>query len=156
MGDKLAVGTVLIIPDGEVRATVSSSPKNPSTGKVRSSGGPLYTGYYMRPIEGGVRSQGLHGYNAVDLAAPVGTDIRAAASGVVIIARSSGYNGGYGSYVVISHPNGTQTLYGHMSKVLIVQGATISQGDLIGNVGNSGKSTGPHVHFEIRGATNPF
>ncbi|HEU5114585.1 MAG TPA: M23 family metallopeptidase, partial [Candidatus Paceibacterota bacterium] len=88
--------------------------------------------------------------------APIGTPIHAAASGVVIIARSGGYNGGYGSYVVISHPNGTQTLYAHMSKVIAHQGDAVEQGDLIGLVGSTGKSTGPHVHFEVRGAVNPF
>ena len=90
------------------------------------------------------------------MAAPVGTPIRASAGGVVIISRSSGYNGGYGSYVVISHSNGTQTLYAHMNKVQAIQGTTVAQGELIGTVGSTGKSTGPHVHFEVRGAANPF
>ncbi|MBI5134581.1 MAG: peptidoglycan DD-metalloendopeptidase family protein [Candidatus Taylorbacteria bacterium] len=152
--DSLAVGAKLIIPDGEVKATplVSSS----ATSAVRSAGGPLYKDYYLRPISGGSRSQGLHGLNAVDLAAPTGTPIYAAADGIVIVARSSGYNGGYGSYVVISHANGTQTLYAHMSKVSVSSGSPVGKGEVIGNVGNTGKSTGPHVHFEIRGAANPF
>ena len=110
----------------------------------------------MRPIVGGRKSQGIHGYNAVDLAAPTGTPIIASASGKVIIARSSGYNGGYGLYVVISHPNGTQTLYAHMSKVNVSVGRFVERGEIIGAVGNTGKSTGPHLHFEVRGARNPF
>lgn len=152
--DKLEVGSVLIVPDGEVQATPIATSN--STSKVRSVGGPVYKDFYIRPIEGGVRTQGLHGLNGVDLAAPVGTPIRASAGGTVIIARSSGYNGGYGSYVVISHANGTQTLYAHMSRVVVVQGTTVSQGDMLGNVGSTGKSTGPHIHFEVRGAANPF
>lgn len=151
--DVLEIGSVLIVPDGEVQSVAVTSI---ASSKVRSAGGPVYKDFYIRPIVGGARTQGLHGLNGVDLAAPVGTPIRASAGGTVIIARSSGYNGGYGSYVVISHANGTQTLYAHMSRVVAVQGTTVTQGDLIGNVGNTGKSTGPHVHFEVRGAANPF
>jgi murein DD-endopeptidase MepM/ murein hydrolase activator NlpD len=153
-GDSLKVGSIIIIPDGEVQAAPLVSSK--STAKLRSASGPTYKDYYMRPIVGGVRSQGLHGYNGVDLAAPIGTPIYASADGAVIVARSSGYNGGYGSYIVISHPNGTQTLYAHASKVSVSQGDVVVKGQVIGLVGNTGKSTGPHVHFEIRGAANPF
>lgn len=153
----LKVGSIVLIPDGEVASapSIPGAAINP-TEKLRGAGGPVYKNYYIRPIDGGRKSQGLHGYNGVDLAAPTGTPIHASAEGVVIIARSGGYNGGYGSYVVISHPNGTQTLYGHMSKVSVTQGQTVSQGETIGLLGSTGKSTGPHIHFEIRGATNPF
>ena len=113
--------------------------------------------WMIRPISGGYRSQGIHGYNAVDLAAPTGTPIYAAAAGTVIIARGDGsWNGGYGNYVVIRHSNGAQTLYAHMHTVTARQGQTVSQGSQIGTVGNTGRSTGPHLHFEVRGATNPF
>ncbi|HEY0907756.1 MAG TPA: peptidoglycan DD-metalloendopeptidase family protein [Candidatus Paceibacterota bacterium] len=154
--DTLEVGSKVIIPDGEIQAVAASKTSSVSTEALRNAGGPLYKDYYMRPIDGGRKSQGLHGYNGVDIAAPIGTPIHASADGVVIIARSSGYNGGYGSYVVISHPNGTQTLYGHMSKVNVTQGESVTKGETIGLVGNTGKSTGPHIHFEIRGAANPF
>jgi murein DD-endopeptidase MepM/ murein hydrolase activator NlpD len=98
----------------------------------------------------------LHGYNGVDIAAPVGTSIFAAAEGTVIVAASSGWNSGYGNYVVISHPNGTQTVYGHASKVMVSVGEHVSKGQLIASVGSTGKSTGPHLHVEVRGAANPF
>ncbi|MEK7136412.1 MAG: M23 family metallopeptidase, partial [Patescibacteria group bacterium] len=88
--------------------------------------------------------------------APIGTPLYASAAGTVIIARTGGWNGGYGNYVVIKHDNGTQTLYGHMNTVTVAPGQTIGQGDPVGTVGNSGNSTGPHIHFEIRGARNPF
>lgn len=149
----LVAGDTLIIPDGEMGTTII--PGKPGTKPGRYTG-PSYAGYYMRPIAGGQRSQGIHGNNAVDLAAPNGTPIYASASGKVIIAKSSGYNGGYGEYVVISHSNGTQTLYGHMSTVLVVSGQSVDKGDVIGKVGSTGRSTGNHVHFEIRGASNPF
>jgi LysM repeat protein len=152
----LAVGSTVLIPDGEIVAKPTVSSNSKLTAPLRSVGGPLYKDYYLRPISGGRKSQGLHGNNGVDLAAPLGTPIYASADGIVIVARSGGYNGGYGSYVVISHPNGTQTLYSHASKVLVSQGQAVERGETIALVGNSGKSTGPHVHFEVRGAANPF
>jgi len=105
-------------------------------------------------LEGGIKTQGLHGYNAIDIGTPVGTTLYAAAAGQIIIAKHSGWNGGYGKYVVISHNNGTQTVYGHMSQVIVDEGETVAQGQVIGLSGNTGHSTGPHVHFEIRGAYN--
>lgn len=148
--DVLTVGDVIIVPDGEVKTEVVS------TSVARGTNAPSYVGYYIRPISGGRKSQGLHGYNGVDLAAPVGTPIVASASGEVIVSRSSGWNGGYGSYIVIAHDNGTQTLYAHNSENLVFQGDRVVQGQIIGLVGSTGKSTGAHVHFEIRGAKNPF
>lgn len=147
---KLQIGDIVIIPDGVINA--------PST-LVLASGSqnyPTYVGYYMRPISGGRKSQGIHGYNGVDIAAPTGTPVIASASGTVIISRSSGYNGGYGLYVAIRHDNGTQTLYGHLSRVNVSVGQVVSQGEIVGAVGSSGRSSGPHLHFEVRGAKNPF
>ncbi len=147
---KLTVGNIIIIPDGVISA-VSSYP-SPSSSSSKN----VASGYYLRPIKGGVKSQGIHGYNGVDLAASVGTPIMASASGVVILSRTSGYNGGYGLYAVIRHGNGTQTLYAHMSQVSVSVGQVVSQGEVIGAIGNTGRSTGPHLHFEVRGARNPF
>jgi len=150
-GDSLAVGSIIIIPDGEVEISSPSYYAGSSSSDLKE-----YSGYYMRPIAGGVKTQGLHGHNAVDLAAPEGTSIMAAAEGEVIIVKSGGWNGGYGNYVVIKHPNGTQTLYAHNSKNNVSVGQYVSQGEVIGFIGSTGKSTGPHVHFEVRGAKNPF
>lgn len=152
VGAKLAVGTNLIIPDGEIQSETPSAPRSTSG----SSSLKQYDGYYMRPIVGGRKSQGIHGHNAVDLAAPAGTPIYASASGEVIISRSGGWNGGYGNYIVIRHDNGTQTLYSHNQSNVVSAGDQVSQGDLIGYIGTSGKVTGAHLHFEIRGAKNPF
>lgn len=146
----LAVGSEVIIPDGEIAPSPGSS-----SGGSRSYSGPSYAGYYMRPVNG-VRSQGLHGHNGVDIAAPIGTPIYASADGEVIISQEGGWNGGYGSYVVIKHGNGTQTLYAHNSSNAVSVGQRVSQGDVVGYVGSTGRSTGAHVHFEVRGATNPF
>lgn len=147
---KLSIGDTIVIPDGVLSSSATTQSGSAGTALKSTSG------YYIRPIVGGRRSQGIHGYNGVDLAAPTGTNIRASAAGKVIISRTGGYNGGYGTYVVISHTNGTQTLYAHLSENYVSVGQYVDQGESIGSVGNTGKSTGPHIHFEVRGAKNPF
>jgi murein DD-endopeptidase MepM/ murein hydrolase activator NlpD len=117
---------------------------------------PVYDGYYANPAPSARRSQKMHGANAVDLAAPIGTDIFAAAPGTVSVAKSTGWNYGYGQYIVITHPNGTQTVYAHLSNINVSVGQSVSRGQKIGDMGSTGNSTGPHVHFEVRGAYNPF
>ncbi len=165
ISSKLTVGNIIIIPDGDIISyNYSSRKKRYSSRKkwgrngsnpYRGGSGPYYPGYYIRPVKG-VITQGLHGYNAIDFGAPIGTPIVASATGVVIISRNYGWNGGYGSYVVLKHNNRTQTLYAHMSKNISYVGQHVVQGQVIGYVGSTGKSTGPHVHFEVRGAKNPF
>lgn len=155
----LAAGDVVIIPDGVIAAP--PAPKRPTsssgtTASLRTGGGPDIRGYYGWPVDGGVITQGIHGFNGIDIGAGYGTNIFAAAAGTVIVAREGGYNGGYGSYVVIQHNNGTQTLYAHLSSVTTSAGATVGKGALIGAMGSTGKSTGNHLHFEVRGAANPF
>ena len=157
VGSTLKVGDEIIVPDGEIAASVVvPSGKTIGTAQSRAlaSAG---IGYYKNPAPSSVLTQGIHGYNAVDLGASCGSPIYASASGNVIIAKNDGgWNGGYGNYVVIAHPNGTQTLYAHASEVYARVGSYVSQGELIGLVGTTGHSTGCHVHFEVRGAKNPF
>lgn len=113
--------------------------------------------YFSHPVPGSVLTQGIHGYNAVDFGAPLGTPVLAAADGVVIIEKGAGkWYGGYGNYIVIEHDNGTQTLYSHNSKNLVNVGDEIKQGQKIALVGSTGRSTGNHLHFEVRGGTNPW
>lgn len=158
----LTVGDIIIIPDGDGTAPIKTSgvkkiiTKGKGTSSYKGGSGPEYEGYYMRPVSGGIKTQGLHGYNAIDIGIPVGTTLSASADGQIIIAKTSGWNGGYGNYIVISHNNGTQTVYGHLSQVFVNEGDIISKGQKIGLTGNTGRSTGPHLHFEIRGAKNPF
>ncbi|TAL58038.1 MAG: LysM peptidoglycan-binding domain-containing protein [Legionella sp.] len=156
--DGLTEGTEIIIPGGEIKAAAKAPAK--AAAKKKASGAaartlPALSGYFGNPLPGGRLTQGIHGYNGVDIGAPSGTPIYAAAAGSVIVAKSGGYNGGYGSYVVVKHGNGTQTLYAHMSSVAASAGS-VEKGALLGYVGNTGKSTGNHLHFEVRGATNPF
>ncbi len=162
VNEDLEEGGTIIIPDGEMASPVvmlSQKPKNTRP----NLGLPEYIGYFLRPVLGGYNARasranphGLHGYNGVDLATNYGSPIMASAEGTVIRAKTSGWNGGYGKYVIITHPNGTQTLYAHMSSLLVQVGQRVVQGASIGYVGSTGNSTGPHVHFEIRGARNPF
>jgi murein DD-endopeptidase MepM/ murein hydrolase activator NlpD len=154
----LAVGTIITVPNGMLPQ--AAAPKSSGTSPVRytaPAGTAEQIGLYLRPIIGGVRTQGIHGYNGVDLGAPVGTPILASAAGDVVVARQGGWNGGYGNYVVIQHDTGSQTLYSHASRVIVYDGQHVMQGQVIGYVGATGKATGPHLHFEIRnGIRNPF
>jgi murein DD-endopeptidase MepM/ murein hydrolase activator NlpD len=156
----VVVGDILIIPDGEITAVTTSAGKTTkvTTGSaVTKSGVSATKGYYIRPVtpDGGRirKTQGFHTrYNAVDVGAPVGTPIHAMADGVVIVTKSpKAYNGGYGGLTIISHANGSQTLYAHQSRIIVSSGDRVTQGQVIGYTGNTGKSTGPHLHFEIRG-----
>lgn len=116
---------------------------------------------YIKPLAGGRYTSGfgrrwgrLH--KGVDWACPTGTTVYASSAGTVIQAS---YNGGYGNNVVISHPDGRLTRYAHNSKLLVRVGQTVKQGEAIALSGNTGRSTGPHVHFEIYingAAVNPL
>lgn len=153
---ELKVGETIIIPDGTIAAPAVAKASPTRTSGAAASASGAGSSNFVHPAPGSVRSQGIHGYNGVDLAGAVGTTIRAAAGGQVIVARGSGWNGGYGLYVVIKHPNGTQTLYAHLSSLSVSAGDTVVSGQKIGGMGNTGRSTGSHLHFEVRGARNPF
>ena len=161
---ELAAGQDILIPNGTIAAApsvkIAAKAKTSGSGAGASvaAGGPAAaSGYYGWPVAGGIITQGIHGYNGIDIGAPNGTPIYAAAAGTVVVAiGNGGYNGGYGNYVVVQHSNGTQTLYAHMTSVQTSSGATVANGEQIGTVGNTGKSTGNHLHFEVRGASNPF
>ena len=85
-------------------------------------------------------------HEGIDIAAPYGTEVLVAADGVVTEARR---HGGYGNMVLVDHQNGIETLYGHMKRIRVQVGQRVSRSDVVGTVGSSGRSTGPHLHFEI-------
>lgn len=151
--DDLVVGDTLIIPGGAMH---SAPARKISSAQPTSVSGSVSGGGFTHPAPGSVKSQGIHGYNAVDLAGSSGAAIRAAADGEVIVAKASGWNGGYGNYIVVRHGNGTQTLYAHLSSLNVGVGAYVAQGQVIGGMGSTGRSTGTHLHFEVRGGRNPF
>jgi len=108
----------------------------PASGRVSSG-----FGVRRHPVFGGRRM-----HNGIDIAARHGTNVFAADSGSVII---STYGGGYGNYIVVSHGNGTTTLYAHLSSRKVSVGTAVKKGQVIGLIGSTGVSTGPHLHFEV-------
>lgn len=139
--DRLTVGQVLIIPGGRLKqVTVASSPaaERSRQGLIWPCRGPI-TSYF------GPRWGRLH--TGIDIAAPHGTSIRAAAAGRVTYA---GWYGNYGRCVILDHGRGLQTLYAHAHEVLVTVGESVAQGQVIARVGTTGRSTGPHLHFEVR------
>ena len=100
-------------------------------------------GYRTHPIS---RKRRYHG--GVDLGAPTGTPVRATASGVV---ERAGWNGGYGNYIKVGHSTigPYKTAYAHLHKIKVKKGQRVKQGDVIGTVGSTGRSTGPHLHYEL-------
>lgn len=155
--ETLKVGMTIIIPDADGSIGPGHTPTGvkPSTKPTKPAGANT-AGYFGKPVIGAVRTQGLHGNNGIDFGAALNTPIYAAAAGEVIISKSGGWNGGYGTYVVIKHANGTQTLYGHMNQSLVSYGDKVVKGQQIGKMGSTGQSTGVHLHFEVRGGKNPF
>lgn len=106
---------------------------------------------FIRPISGGYLTSGFGArwgtiHKGIDWGVSTGTSVMASCSGTVV---QAGWYGGYGYCITISHGNGMQTRYAHLSRVLVNVGQTVNQGEVIGRSGNTGDSTGPHLHFEI-------
>jgi len=146
-GSNLIPGEKIIVPNGRI----------PKTYKVfaAKSALPEYPYYYVLPTTGfnwGV----LHNVNAVDIANYCDTPVFAAAEGLIEVIA---YDNSYGKYIKIQHPNNTETLYAHLNKIIVNSGDYVTQGQIIGYMGNTGYvigNPGCHLHFEIHGAKNPF
>ena len=162
--DKLILGEEIFLPGGKLiadtevriaskgrggvrRASVkitggSRSFRWPTMGRISSSFGWRKSPFGKRRVF----------HSGLDIAAPRGTAIKAPANGTVV---HSGWMGGYGRTIVLSHSKGLTTLYGHCSKLLVRKGAKISRGQTIALVGSTGRSTGNHLHFEVRVGGKP-
>ncbi len=155
------VGQMLIVPGGE-RELVDYGPpaitrNNPAIASTYGPGhcGTIYTGavgvgYFIWPTT----ERWLSGYNynpkihpAIDIAGSLGNAVWASDNGVVVYSGWSNY--GYGNLVVIDHGNGWQTLYAHLNTISVGCGQSVNQGELIGGLGTTGNSSGPHLHFEM-------
>ena len=106
---------------------------------------------YIKPITGGRFTSGFkmrwgRMHKGIDWATPVGTAVRASCGGTVV---SAGWSSGYGYCITLRHPDGRQTRYAHLSKILVSAGQHVDQNERIALSGNTGRSTGPHLHFEI-------
>ena len=168
----LAAGDWLIIPGGTRELRDWGPPpitrSNPASASYYGSGscGDIYEGAIgigtfiwptvSRSISGYDYNPGLH--PALDIAGPEGNSVYATDSGVVVYAGWSEY--GYGNLIVLDHGNGWQSAYAHLSVAGVICGQSVAQGTTIGAVGNTGNSTGPHLHFELRseifGKVNPW
>ncbi len=171
----LQIGDEIIIPDGEMPRVYTRRARTSSPVYARSTVNA--SKYFIFPTRG-TRTQGRHGYNAVDVGNKCGTAVYAAADGVVELARTTKSRarlgasvfGGYGNHIRIRHPNGTVTLYAHLRSIFVSPGQSVKKGQQIAAMGGgfeyvngrlvrmrgAGKSTGCHLHFEVRGAANPL
>ena len=167
IGDNLALGTTIIIPNAvvpnEEKPFPTEEPVQPKrvatkratpAANVQSANLPSNDGYFAFPTTGTNYGR-IHSNNGVDISNSCGTPIYASAAGVVNTS-ANGWNGGYGNYVKITHPNGVVTLYGHLSTRDVQVGTSVTKGQYLGAMGTTGNSTGCHLHFEVRGARNPL
>lgn len=119
---------------------------------------PVSGGMLQWPTYGPIFTFFGGGHRGLDISPPYGTPVYAAEAGVVAEA-STGYNAGYGTMVMINHGNGLTTMYAHLSAIAVSPGQQVARGEHVGNVGTTGRATGPHLHFEVHqggGALNPL
>lgn len=153
------------VPDFSAPSAAAAAPGPSFSGLVASAMGgasAAASGAFLAPVEGTVTSgfgerpnpmgAGTEFHPGIDIAAAEGTPIRAASGGRVVAA---GPEGGYGNVVVLDNGNGVTTRYGHCSQIFSRVGQTVDAGSVIAAVGSTGRSTGPHVHFEVRVGDKP-
>ncbi|MEZ4770303.1 MAG: M23 family metallopeptidase [Caldilineales bacterium] len=148
--EPLAAGRRVLVP--HAKPVEQSAPRTEAPEQLASSQPavwPYGDGHFIWPVAGGVISQGFHStHKAIDIAVPIGTAVRAVDNGVVV---QSGYSTvGYGGRVIIDHKIDYTTLYAHLTQALVQEGDVVEKGQIIGYVGSTGNSTGPHLHFELR------
>ena len=164
---KIWVGQKIFVPGasyqknirlpGELDKKINISHSKTPASKNPSKTFKLYKGKFIWPVRGrvssnfGVRNGRKH--DGIDISAPSGTPVKAAASGTV--EYSDNKIRGYGNLIVIAHPNGFNTVYAHNQVNLVRKGEKVGRGQLIAKVGETGRATGPHLHFEIRDGRKP-
>ncbi len=134
-------------PAPAVQARVDPSAASPPRGEAPSFAWPLRGVLYGRYGKRGARH-----HDGIDIAAPHGTPVTAAADGEVLFV---GVQSGYGKVVILRHAGGLVTVYAHNSQVLVREGDRVRQGDVVAKVGQTGRTTGPHLHFEVRDGVKP-
>lgn len=143
---ELAIGQVIIVPDGEI-ITPSTNVASRIRQITPNAGTVVASGQFVWPTAGTISQRFAWYHPGIDIANRGLPPVLAADSGRVI---ASGWDGtGYGNMVLIDHGNGYKTRYGHMSKLYVITGQTVGRGSPIGQMGSTGRSTGPHLHFEI-------
>lgn len=150
-GSSIQIGQVLVIPGGKLPRTASRTTVAKSSSSSSKTAGIGIT--LIHPIASGTRITSNYGsrsgrmHYGTDFGVSPGTPVKAAASGVV---TTSGWSTGYGKLIVIDHGQGVKTCYAHNSQLLFSSGDRVEQGQVIAISGNTGRSTGPHLHFEVR------
>jgi len=146
----LAIGQQVVVPDGEMPAEVISSPRSNIANILTPNAGVVSaTGNWIWPAAGRITQYYKAWHKGLDIANHDGGNILAADSGTVVVAGWPD-NSGYGNRIMIDHGNGYQTLYAHLSKIAVKVGQTVKRGDTVGQMGSTGRSTGTHLHFEVR------
>jgi len=149
---RLYPGTQIVVPGAVREVFVWTAPSLPATSDSTGSGiSPLIqgTGTFIWPIGSRRITQGYwYGHQAIDVSAAEGSAVIASDTGTVTWAGWNVY--GYGNLIVVNHGNGYETYYAHLSSIAVVPGQIVYQGNYIGASGNTGRSSGPHLHFEIR------
>jgi len=155
-GSDVSIGEELIIPGGKViqiitkpASTIKNTLLRQIAAPLPSISAPAGSGYLWPTVVKRITQYFGWRHTGLDIAGPIGTPIYAARTGKVVKAQG-GYNGGYGNYIVIDHGGGVTTAYGHSSKLLVEVGEYVEQGQVISFMGSTGRSTGPHLHFEVR------
>jgi murein DD-endopeptidase MepM/ murein hydrolase activator NlpD len=141
----LAVGQVLYVPDGIIK---EESLTTPSRFYAQIQAGVKGTSNFIWPTSGAITQYPIWYHMALDIANNTLPTILASDTGTITFAGCIGW--GYGCHVIIDHANGYQTLYAHLSTIKVSPGQVVNQGQVIGVMGSTGRSTGPHLHFEIR------
>lgn len=158
----LKQGDIIFVPNGIIKPVIIVARSSSNTNNVIISNTKVQSGYFVRPVSGIITSPygSRHGsfHPGVDIGNARGTPIVAAASGVVVevvrgcVEGRKSCGGGYGNHIEIVHSNGDKTRYAHLNSTFVSLGQTVSQGKQIGTLGNTGSSTGPHLHFEVMNA----
>jgi len=154
--DTLTPGEKIVVPGAKPPGYQAFEPRPSQTASNMTA--QATAGFFRAPTTGWNWGR-LHRNNAVDIANACGTPVFAAASGFVTDVQIGAWNGGYGNFIRIRHENGLESVYAHLAAIMVSVGAYVNQGDIIGSIGNTGKTHGPtgcHVHFEVRGGPNPF
>jgi murein DD-endopeptidase MepM/ murein hydrolase activator NlpD len=145
---ELAIGQVIIVPDGVKPAEVLWTPIARVKQITPDAGTVVASGIFVWPVGGTITQRFTWYHPAIDIANKAMPDVLAADSGTIIVAGWPD-NSGYGNRVIIDHGNGYRTLYAHLSRIYVVPGQTVVRGNAIGKMGSTGRSTGPHLHFEV-------
>jgi murein DD-endopeptidase MepM/ murein hydrolase activator NlpD len=140
---QLQVGERLVVPGGTrpvtPRYVYATAPPPPNA--------PQGSGNFMWPASGYLTQSYWLGHQAIDIGGVTGAPVYSSDTGYV---AATGWMGGYGNYIIVNHGNGFETLYAHLSEIRVMAGQGVQRGQVIGLLGSTGRSTGPHLHFEIR------